>query len=110
MSATNLVSVTAPVTSPANITKWKIITLSAKTGTFTGSFILTDVVPAPTVANPAATRSVPRTVPFSGVLRQAPSSSGDGVIGDGYYLLPALPGAASNEKVSGEVLFQTPSP
>jgi len=94
LGAKDAVSVTAPVTTPLNISKWKA-TFVAKTGTFTGSFELIDA-------------GNKRTVPFSGVLRQSPSTSSDAVIGDGHYLLPSLPGAESTESVSGEVLFQTP--
>ena len=93
LGARDAVSVTAP---SVNVTKWKA-TLASRTGTFTGSFELLDA-------------GKKRTVPFSGVLRQAPSTSTDAVIGDGHYLLPALPGAVSNEAVSGEVLFQVPAP
>jgi hypothetical protein len=92
LGARDAVTVTAPL---PNSTKWRT-TFVARTGTFTGSFELLD-----------AGRK--RPVSFSGVLRQAPSTSTDDVIGDGHYLLPALPGALSNASVSGEVLFQTPA-
>lgn len=93
ISSTNAVSVLLPVTTPANSTKWTT-TLDVATGKFTGSFELVD-------------GTQKRPVKFTGVLRQPPSSA-DPVIGDGNYLLPALTGAPSNEKVAGEVLFTRP--
>jgi hypothetical protein len=49
-----------------------------------------------------------RTVPFTGALRQPPSDDADGILGDGVFLLPALPSAASNEQLAGEVRFDLP--
>lgn len=94
LSAANSVSVSAPPTLPPNITRWKTFITSA-TGNFTGSFELNDA-------------GQKRAVPFTGILRQPPNSM-DAVIGDGHYLLPALPGSPSNEKTSGEILFRRPS-
>lgn len=94
MSSTGTVSVTAPVTVPANSTKWKA-TIKPSTGYFYGSFELID--------DPHK-----RPVSFTGVLRQPASTSPDAAIGDGHYLLPALPGVASNEKVTGEILLERP--
>lgn len=88
LNPNNTVTVQTPV---ENKRKWKT-TLNITYGTFTGSFELQD----------GATK---RTVPFSGVLRQ-PADAMDSLIGDGHYLLPALPGAPTNEKTSGEVMFQ----
>jgi hypothetical protein len=85
LSATNIVSVTSPL---ANLTKWKTLTFVPATGTFTGSFELTD-------------GTVRRPVTFSGVLRQ-PATAPDALIGDGHYLLPPLTGT---EKTTGEVMF-----
>lgn len=94
LNSASTVSVTAPLTVPANSTKWKMTVVSS-TGTFTGSFELID--------DPHK-----RPVPFSGVLRQPASTSPDAVIGDGHFVLPALPGAPSNEKLAGEVLLERP--
>ncbi len=88
LSATNLVSVITP---SANATKWKA-TLVPTTGTFTGSFELSDTTPKP------------RVVPFSGVLRQ-PATQPDGLIGDGHYLLPPITGTGMT---TGEVMFKRP--
>jgi hypothetical protein len=93
LSVTNVVSVQAPLTAPLNITKWKA-TLNATTGSFTGSFELLD-------------GTQKRPVSFNGVLRQ-PATALDTVIGDGNFQLPALTGALSKEKLSGEVMFQRP--
>ncbi|MBC8012420.1 MAG: hypothetical protein H7067_20245 [Burkholderiales bacterium] len=86
--------------SATNSTRWKILSLNAKTGDFTGSFVLSDVTPP-------VTKSKTRTVQFSGVLRQA-AESDDNLIGTGFFLLPALPGAASTEQVSGELILTAP--
>lgn len=98
LSATNLVSVLAPLTTPINSTKWKTLTFAPTTGTFTGSFELADVVNAKTVL---------RSVTFSGVLRQ-PAVATDLLIGDGHYLLPSL-STSSTEKTTGELMFSRPS-
>jgi len=95
LSATNTVSVLLPVTSPINRTKWKILSLKTTDGTFTGSFELSDVV---------GTKTVPRTVTFSGVLRQ-PALGTDTLIGDGHYLAPPLTGT---ERTTGEVMLTRP--
>ncbi len=91
ISPAHAVSVLAPVTVPANKTKWKILTLVPNTGTFTGSFELVD-------------GTLKRTVTFSGVLRQG-LLSGDSLLGDGHYLLPPVTGT---EKTTGEILFIWP--
>ncbi len=91
-ATTNVVSVIAPVTTPANITKWKV-TITPTTGAFVGSFVLTDAGKA-------------RTVPFAGMMRQPPSTDTSGLIGDGNFLLPALTPAPNNEILSGEVGFE----
>jgi Repeat of unknown function (DUF5650)/MBG domain (YGX type)/Bacterial Ig domain len=95
LSATNIVSVLAPVTSPVNRTKWRTLTFKTTDGTFTGSFELSDLVGAKTVLRP---------VTFSGVLRQ-PATSADTLIGNGHYLAP-LP--TSTERISGEIMFTRP--
>ncbi|MEN3940455.1 choice-of-anchor D domain-containing protein [Prosthecobacter sp. SYSU 5D2] len=94
LSLKNVVSVQLPLTTPVNSTKWKT-KLVPKTGLFSGSFELAD------------TTVKPRVVTFSGVLRQ-PATEPDVLIGNGHYLLPALPGAPSNERLSGEVRFVRP--
>ncbi len=91
LSSRNVVSVVNPA---LNVTKWKT-GFTTKNGLFSGSFEL---------VNDGATTK--RTVKFSGILRQPPLASGDGVIGDGHFVLPApsIGGAAT----TGEVLFQSP--
>jgi hypothetical protein len=91
VSATNVVSVLAPL---ANTRKWKM-TLTPTTGAYSGSFELLDLLEV-------------RTVNFSGVLRQTPTLTDD-LIGAGHYLLPALKTAQSNEQKSGAVLFWRPN-
>ena len=92
LSAANVVSVLTPL---ANATKWKTLTFLPTTGTFTGSFELSDTVSGKTVVRP---------VSFSGVLRQ-PATTQDSIIGDGHYLLPSLSGT---ERSTGEVMFTRP--
>lgn len=92
LSATNAVIVLTPL---ANPTKWKTLTFVPTTGTFTGSFELSDLVSGKTVKRP---------VTFSGILRQ-PASMTDPLIGEGHYLLPPLSGT---EKTTGEVLLTRP--
>ncbi|MFZ4593389.1 MAG: cadherin-like beta sandwich domain-containing protein [Verrucomicrobiaceae bacterium] len=87
VSATNVVSVVAPL---ANARKWKV-TITPTTGAYTGSFELLDLTEV-------------RKVNFSGVLRQTPTLTDD-LIGAGYYLLPALKATPSTEQTSGAVLF-----
>jgi hypothetical protein len=94
LNTKNLVSVAAPVTIPANSTKWKVA-IVAKTGSFSGSFILT---------NPEG----PRTVNFSGAMRQPPALDTRKIIGAGHFLLPAVRGAISTEQLSGEIRFELP--
>jgi len=84
--------------------------VNVKTGAFSGSFRLTDLVSAPTDKNPGATRLVTRKVAFFGVLRQDALASETDAFGHGAFLLPALPGAASDERVSGKMaLSATPA-
>lgn len=91
LGATGTVSVISPV---ANTTKWKV-TLAPTTGALTGSFELLDA-------------GKKRTVPFTGMMRQLSSTDTSGIIGGGHFILPALPGAVSNESHSGEVRFELP--
>ncbi|MBC8011091.1 MAG: fibronectin type III domain-containing protein [Burkholderiales bacterium] len=95
------------VSTADNPVKWTL-TMTPATGAFSGSFVLTDTIPAPTVKNPDATKSVPRKVTFSGVLSQADAP--DQAIGYGHFLLPALPDAASTEQASGEIRLLAPAP
>ena len=88
-ATTNVVSVIAP---PANTTKWKV-TITPTTGAFVGSFVLTDA-------------GKTRTVPFTGIMRQPPSTDLSGLIGDGNFQLPSLLVAPNNEVLSGEVGFE----
>jgi hypothetical protein len=87
LSTANTVSVLTPL---ANLTKWKTLTFMPTTGTFTGSFDLTDAIKRP--------------VTLSGILRQ-PATSPDTLIGEGHYLLPPLTGT---ERTTGEVMFTRP--
>jgi hypothetical protein len=97
LDAKNKVSVVSPVTSPLNVTKWKV-TIAPTTGVFTGSFVLAG--------------SKARTVPFAGIMRQPPSTDTVAldIIGEGHFLLPALPTDTSNEILSGEIQFELPDP
>jgi alpha-tubulin suppressor-like RCC1 family protein len=92
LSSKNLVSIDS---SSVNSTQWKTRTFSPTTGTFTGSFVLSDMV---------ANKTIKRPVTFSGVLRQ-PALSSDVLIGNGHYVLPPLTGT---EKTTGEILFTRP--
>jgi hypothetical protein len=83
------------VLAPANDTQWKA-TLNPSKGTFTARFQLQD-------------GTQKRTVQATGVLRQ-PAEPTDDLIGDGHFILPALTGAPSNEKRTGELIFRHPAP
>lgn len=91
-ASTNVVAVISPVTTPANVTKWKI-SLTPKNGAFVGSFELND-------------EGDKRTVSFSGLMRQPPSGESSPLIGNGHFLLPALTPAPDDEIISGEISFQ----
>lgn len=86
------VRVVAPVMAPAISTKWKIA-IKPKTGAFAGSFEMID----------AGKR---RKVPFSGILRQPPSTDTSGLIGNGHFQLRSLSPAPNNEVLSGELGFE----
>jgi hypothetical protein len=88
---THSMSVTQPL---ENLTQWKV-KLTSRTGTFAGSFELLDA-------------GKKRTVPFTGALRQPPSTDPDGLLGDGVFILPALPEAPSNERLAGEIRLGIP--
>jgi len=90
LNARNLVSVVTPLANPR---KWKM-QVNPATGSYTGGFELLDLTDV-------------RKVSFSGVLRQPPTVA-DTLIGSGFYLLPALKSAPSNEQTSGAVLFWRP--
>ncbi|MCX6854862.1 MAG: MBG domain-containing protein [Verrucomicrobia bacterium] len=75
--------------------QWRTHSFNPTTGTFTGSFILSDVV---------ANKTIKRPVSFSGVFRQ-PALSSDVLIGDGHYILPPLTGT---ERSTGEIMFTRP--
>lgn len=87
----------------AAATAWKI-KLTPTTGAFTGSFILSDTIPAPTATNPFAAKIVLRTATFSGTLHQSPVD--ETAIGTGYYLLPGF--VKTDEHLSGEIRFTAP--
>ncbi len=74
------------------------LSVNPATGTFSGSFIVTD----PPV--PPASKPVVRRVPVSGVLLQKQSPYEGMEIGGGYLLLPPLPGGT--ETVSGSFKIQ----
>ncbi|MEI6714267.1 MAG: MBG domain-containing protein [Verrucomicrobiota bacterium] len=93
------VSVVESVTPPVNATKWTI-SVKPETGVFTGSFTLVDIVTS------LATRHT-RNVSFYGILRQGPT--GDTAVGNGFFLLPALPSAATPEQPSLEIQLSVPA-
>ncbi|MEI6712999.1 MAG: immunoglobulin domain-containing protein [Verrucomicrobiota bacterium] len=93
------VSVVESVTPPVNTTKWTI-SVKPETGVFTGSFTLMDIVTS------LATRHT-RNVSFYGILRQGPT--GDNEVGNGFFLLPALPSAATPEQPSLEIRLNAPA-
>lgn len=77
-----------------NSTSWALKLTDPKTGRFEGSFVLEDMISAPTVTNPGAMRAHKRQVKFRGVLRQPSGTENEpGLLGAGYLLLPPLPGA-----------------
>jgi uncharacterized delta-60 repeat protein len=90
----NKIQITAPVTTPANVTKWTA-TLNTGTGLITGSFQVKDEVDASTAKNPNATKIITRKVSFYGVLRQSHGTGG--ILGRGHAMVPALPTDATNE-------------
>ena len=94
LTTKNLVGVVAPVTIPANSTKWKVAIVPG-TGSFSGSFVLTDP-------------EGQRPVNFFGAMRQPPALDTRKLIGAGHFMLPALRGAVSTEQLSGEIRFELP--
>lgn len=103
LDAKNKILITAPVTDPVNVTKWKAA-LNAGTGLITGSFQVTDEIEAPTAKNPDATKRINRKVSFIGVLRQPHGTSGP--LGRGHVLVPALPTDETNEIRAENVEFE----
>lgn len=97
LDAKNKILILAPVTTPANATKWTA-KFNTASGLITGSFTLSDTLPG-------ATRPTARKVPFTGVLRQPHGTGAGGPMGAGYLLVPALPGEPTNEITSGSILF-----
>ncbi len=77
------------------------LTLMPATGAFAGAFTLFDQL------SPSPAKPIVRKVAFSGVLRQPSEPGADLVIGQGFFLLPALPGS-SDEPLSGEIRFSVP--
>lgn len=106
-AALALTSAGKPVLPSPNPAKFAL-TVNPATGAFSGSFVLTDTIPAPTPQNSEATKLHPRKVSFSGILRQPPSGETDAPLGQGFFLLPALPEAASPEQLSGEIRLLAP--
>lgn len=79
--------------SPANPGSVKITKLDAKTGLFTGTFVLNDVEQR---TGPAfAGKMLKRTATFSGILTRAPIV---GDVGVGHFLLPEMPQDAAPPK------------
>ncbi len=103
LDAKNKILITAPVTDPVNVTKWKAA-LNAGTGLILGSFQVTDEIDAPTAKNPDATKRIARKVSFIGVLRQPHGTSGP--LGRGHALVPALPSDETNEIRAENVEFE----
>lgn len=97
LDSKNKVLILAPITTPANLTKWTVA-FNAANGLITGSYTLSDTLPG-------VTRPTPRRVPFVGVLRQPHGTSTNSLMGAGHALVPALPGAASNEQTSTSIFF-----
>nr|MCU0793239.1 hypothetical protein [Opitutaceae bacterium] len=91
---------------PKGLAAKPTLAFNASTGAVTGSFTLTDTVPAPTAKNPDATRNVVRKITLSGTLRQPPATEIDALLGVGHFLLPDL--AKGPTPTSGE--FQLLSP
>ena len=87
-----------PLPNPAGFA----LTLAPATGAFTGTFLLFDQL-SPPPAKPLA-----RKVSFSGVLRQPAAPESGLAVGGGFFLLPALPGSASDEALSGGIRFSIP--
>lgn len=98
LDAKNKILILGPATTPANATKWTA-KFNTANGLITGSLTLSDTLPG-------ATRPTARKVPFTGVLRQPHGTGAGGPIGAGYLLVPALPGAPTNEITSGSILFE----
>ncbi len=84
------VTVTADV---ANLTGWKITSLNTITGVFAGECTLKKETKL-------------RKLTFSGVLRQPTLAEAPGIIGRGFFLLPAV--VATDPTVSGEIRFSRP--
>jgi hypothetical protein len=68
---------------PAPAVKTWTFTPVAASGKFTGSFVISDA------ALPPATKPTNRSVAFEGVLLQLPVAEANGVLGAGYFLVPA---------------------
>jgi hypothetical protein len=79
-----------------NPTRWTM-QVDPLTGTFTGSFELSDLVPPGT--NPAV-----RKVNFSGALRQG----ADALMGGGFFTVPPLPGGEGAGATSGAIELSVP--
>ena len=87
LAANGKFHVLEPIDTP---TGWQL-TLNTGNGSFKGRFILRD--------------GKTRTVNVSGVLSRQLSTDPSAVVGRGYFLLPAVPGAATTEMLSGEIQF-----
>jgi alpha-tubulin suppressor-like RCC1 family protein len=75
-----IVDPTMPANNP---TGWKILSLNPATGAFTGRFLLKEPVPE-------TSRTIKRTIDFSGTLRQAPAGETGAAVAEGFFLLPSL--------------------
>lgn len=91
-----------PIYPPQNTSLLKFV-FTAATGRFTGEFTVAEPPVSPLI------RPVARKTLFTGMMRQGPM--GDKmIVGDGYFTLPALPGAPTPETTSGELRMDlTPS-
>lgn len=100
LSPAGAFTVAAPVTTPANATKFTVKVTPA-TGVFTGSFNLVDVVPP-------ATKATTRKVTFTGILRLPPDSESEPVLGYGQFLLPVA-GQPAAEQTALELQLTAPT-
>ena len=103
LSPSGAFTITAPVTTPANLARFSL-KFTPGTGAFTGGFVLSDLVSSTPV------KRQQRTVTFKGVLRTPPDSSptSGAILGAGQFLLAPLPVTPGAPSVSGEILLATP--
>lgn len=97
-------------TAPEEDTSRFRLSITASTGAFSGSFVVTDTVAAPTSANPDRVRQVTRKIPFTGMLRQphGPAPETGAVHGAGQFVVPALAGSSQTSPTTGEIRLVAP--